>query len=57
MKCPLLHTTYVWPSGNEELELVDCYNDGCAWWDQEHSQCSMRTISNALVKIKDGMPH
>ncbi|KKN65869.1 hypothetical protein LCGC14_0476860 [marine sediment metagenome] len=57
MKCPKIieHSNY--PSGAISSDPVDCLKEECAWWDQEHSQCSMRTISNALVKIKDSMPH
>ncbi len=58
MKCPMQHLHKTEPGQSWKIvAFFECLNEECAWWDKEHSQCSMRTISNALVKIKDGMPH
>lgn len=49
MKCPLLHTTYVYPSGGKELELSDCIKEDCAWWDEKKGQCCIKTLSQLEI--------
>ncbi len=51
MECPMLRTEYVWPSGSKEVELDDCHELRCAWWDKKSRNCAVLLLATKQVKV------
>lgn len=63
MKCPLLMIGWSAAEGGEQVWSVDCFEKGCAWWDDKNECCLVSTLISSLnfmgcllYDIKEGMP-
>lgn len=53
MKCPLLHTTFTYPSGGQELDHEDCLAKNCAWWHTYLDKNNVYWHACVLIHIAD----
>lgn len=39
-------------SGPADMDLVNCVQEGCAWWDEDSQQCAVLTLAKYVKKVK-----
>ena len=45
--CPLMSCRITWPDDyGAKTTMMECYQDGCGWYDTERGVCSIVTIAN-----------
>lgn len=49
--CPLTNDSAVRTPGGTALQIRQCSEERCGWWDSEDGRCSMVTIARSTSKL------
>ena len=52
MKCPLFAIAWAITRPGEKGWKEECLEEECAWWDDDYSRCSMRSVIEHLDAIE-----